>query len=106
MTARYEGIEVREFDDVEPGTYALIKHWDENTGGEEWYTLDVDYPRTNRSGQPRRRGWCGSTNGHSVHACGCVEVYLDARGQKRIREADDDALDVDVSSDGAEVGHD
>lgn len=96
MTARYDGLEVRGFDDVVPGTYALVERWDENTGGDSWYTLDTYYPRTNMSGVPRKRGWCGTTNGRGVRACGCVEVYRDARGKKRIRAVDDDALEVDV----------
>lgn len=103
MTARYRGLEVRGFEDAAPGTYALVQRCDDNSGGEWWYTLENDYPRTNMSGAQRRRGWCGTTNGRGVTACGCVEVFMDAAGRKRIRAVADNALDVDVGSDGAEV---
>jgi len=79
-----------DLDDTTPGTYALVQVVPQD--GEERFELRADYPRTNQSHESRERGWCGSTNNVSVHACGCVEAYIDKRGRTMLRAAPDDAL--------------
>lgn len=85
------------YDDLTVGTFALVDHTDRH--GNCYWTLDTDYPVKNMSGEPCKRGWCGSTNDHSITAAGCVTVYRDTSGRLRIKPAPDDALVVALDGD-------
>lgn len=52
----------------------LVERTDENRGGAVRYLLRDHPPRTNRSHQPRLRGWCGTTNNICVHGCGLARI--------------------------------
>ena len=87
-TLTYDGTPILNYD-LEPGTYALVLV---TVNGRDGWRLQEHYGRKNMSGEACGRGWLGCTNNVNEQAFGCVEVYRDSAGRRRIRVTDDDAL--------------
>lgn len=80
----------------EPGRYFLALITDENHGNAEHYRVGRAPFHTNRSGEVRFNGWCGTTDNVCVDACGAVEIYRDKAGRVRARRIDAAVLFAEV----------
>jgi hypothetical protein len=87
---KYNGINIRDAEDVEPGRYFLILV--EPQDAEDYYILSRTPGRTNQSRDIKLRGWLGTTNNTSRTAHGAVEVSRDDAGRLRVRRSDAEAL--------------
>ena len=82
---------------AQDGRYALVQveTMKRNSGQ---YTCLPSYPLTIPGRRERRRGFLGAMNDTRWTACGVVEVYTTAAGNRRVRQLDDDVLAADVGT--------